>query len=178
MGLARGLSRRAVPLLALGVIACGGGSSSPSQRADPPPAATASPAPPASPAPARPVSRREAAVIRGWTSSLRHGHVKEASRYFAVPAVVANGTPPVRLQTRAQVDIFNRALSCGAVVVSLERSEHDYVLAEFRLTERPGGNCGTGTGHPAWAAFLVTSGHIVQWLRVPDPASGVIQMAG
>ena len=37
-----------------------------------------------------------------------------ASRYFALPSVVSNGTPPIRLTSRADVRFFNRTLPCGA----------------------------------------------------------------
>jgi hypothetical protein len=162
---------RRVPLLfvvALGLAACG---SSPGPRPTPSPRASASPAPGGGGGAARePVSAAEAAVIRGWSTSLRHGHVARAARYFALPSVVANGSPLLRMQTAEQARAFNRALPCGAKVVRLERDAGHRVIATFRLTERPGpGRCGNGTGALARTAFLVEEGHIVQWLRVPDP---------
>ena len=36
------------------------------------------------------------------------------------------------------------------------------------LTDRPGGNCGSGTGNTAKAAFEIRDGKIVKWLRVMD----------
>src|SRR2546421_11875122 len=53
-------------------------------------------------------------VIRGWVDTLRAGRVTAAAGYFAVPAVGQNGTPPVRLRTRAQGCGFNRSLPWGA----------------------------------------------------------------
>ena len=45
-----------------------------------------------------------------------------------------------------------------------------FVVATFRLTERPGeGECGTGTGNRVRTAFLIRRGKIVKWLRVADP---------
>jgi hypothetical protein len=161
---------RWVPLayvLAFGPAACGGAS----------PAPTPSPRPSASPVrgasgsgASEPVTATESAVIRGWSSSLRHGHVARAARYFALPSLVANGSPLLRMETVAQARAFNRTLPCGAKVVRLERDSGHRVIATFRLTERPGtGRCGTGTGALARTAFLIDKGRIVQWLRVPDP---------
>jgi hypothetical protein len=163
----------ALPALALAVGACG---SHGGQRAQPTPRATTTAGAGAgggAGAPRR-VTSAEAAVIRGWSSSLRHGDVGRAARYFALPSVVSNGTPLLKMTTRAQARAFNRALPCGAEVVALERRVHEFVVATFRLTERPGpGECGSGTGALARTAFLIRSGHIVQWLRVPDaPGTG------
>jgi hypothetical protein len=120
------------------------------------------------PAP-EPVSRREAAVIRGWARSLRHGHAIRASRYFAIPSVIVNGTPPVPIRTRKLAKLFNTSLSCGAKVVSLKRMEHHRVLATFRLTERPGGDCGPGVDNLAYTAFRIRRGRIAEWLRMDGP---------
>ena len=107
-------------------------------------------------------------VIRDWADTLRRGDVEGAAEYFAVPATVANGTPPLRLKTRAEVEFFNRTLPCGAQVIATEAAPHGFVIATFRLTERPGkGRCGTGTGATARTALLVRDGHITDWLRVP-----------
>jgi hypothetical protein len=112
-------------------------------------------------------------VIRGWTDTLRQGHVKAASRYFSVPAIVSNNTPPIQLKTRPEIEFFNRTLPCGAVLVRAEATGV-YTVAVFRLTERPGeGECGTGTGREAAVAFIVAHRRITQWRRlneVPPPA--------
>ncbi|MGH2947813.1 MAG: hypothetical protein ACRDPC_16430 [Solirubrobacteraceae bacterium] len=141
------------PLLAAGVCACGSGGD---DDRPPPPQ----------------VKRAEIAVIRGWADALRAGRVSEASRYFAVPALVSNPAPVFRLLSRDAVRRFNRALPCGAELVGTERGTGALVIATFRLTERPGpGSCGTGTGALARTAFLIRRGRIVQWLRVADPAA-------
>ena len=126
------------------------------------------------PQPHRPrVTRAEVAVIRGWSEALRHGHVAAAARYFALPSIVSNGTPPIKLTTRADVLMFNRTLPCGAKLVSWERSVHRFVIATFRLTDRPGGaGCDGGVGDLASTAFLIRHGHISQWLRVPTQQPG------
>jgi hypothetical protein len=155
-----------------GVAACGSSGSGGSATPDPrlkltTPKATGTPAPAAK---AAPVTRREAAVIRGWSDTLRHGHVGAAARYFALPAVVANGNDPVAIRTRAQAEQFNRILTCGAKVVKLERVPHHRVLATFRLTDRPGGGCGPGKGALAYTVFRVRGDRIKEWLRVQGPA--------
>jgi hypothetical protein len=107
-------------------------------------------------------------VIRAWADTLRRGDVKRAASYFAVPAVVENGTAPLRLGTRAAVRAFNRGLPCGARLLrtySLGR----YTAAVFSLTERRGpGRCGSGAGRHARTAFLVRDGKITEWRRLPD----------
>jgi hypothetical protein len=139
-----------------------------------PPTATATPkstkkptakqkAKPAAPA----VTSEERRIIRAWSDELRHGHVDKASRYFAVPALVVNSTSDV-LDSRAAVKTFNRTLPCGAKLLSTRRGKAGTVIATFRLTERPGGACGTGAGQLAAVGILVKKHHITQWLRRDD----------
>ena len=168
--------RAAVLLLAFVAAGCGSGDGPKGgdDRLDltTPKATPSSPPSSSSPAVGKGVTRREAAVIRGWADTLRAGHVRRAARYFAVPSVVANGTPPLTIRTRLQAETFNRLLACGAKVVSLKRAAYHRVLATFRLTERPGGGCGSGTGHYAHTAFRIRGGRITQWLRADDPDDG------
>jgi hypothetical protein len=84
--------------------------------------------------------------------------------------VVANGTPPVKLGTRELVRAFHHALPCGGVLVGAE-PHHGLTIARFRLTDRPGGDCGDGVGGYATAAFEISDGLIVRWLRVEDGGS-------
>src|SRR5215211_7428691 len=150
--------------LALSVGACG---SEPKQAKTPPPPRRAATPPPA--AERKPAAEADVAVIRGWADALRRGRVERAVRYFALPSVVSNGTSPIRLTSRADVRFFNRTLPCGAKVISAE-DRGAFVVATFRLTERPGpGRCGTGVGGEASTAFLIRRRHIVQWRRVVDP---------
>jgi SnoaL-like protein len=110
-----------------------------------------------------------AGVIRAWADALRGGDVERAARFFALPSVVSNGTPPITLRSRAAVRLFNDSLPCGAVLERTYR-EGRYTAAVFRLTERPGpGRCGTGTGARARTAFVVRDGKISQWRRLPEP---------
>ena len=148
--------RRAAIFLVLSAFAagCGGGSGEdarPAQR----------PAPPA-PAPAS-----AEAVVRGWAADLRRGDVDAAAARFAVPALVSNGSPVERLETRLQVRSFNDSLPCGARVVRTRRHA-GFVIATFVLTERRGGDCGGGAGGTATTAFEVRDGRIVRWIRVPE----------
>ena len=112
------------------------------------------------------------AVIKGWSSALRQGHVTAAARYFGIPSIFFGGTaPPMRLRSLAQVEAVNASLPCGARFLSAHRRGR-YVNALFRLTDRagPGGEqgCGAGTGQTARTDFLIHAGHILQWLRAPD----------
>jgi hypothetical protein len=115
----------------------------------------------------------EVKVIRGWADALRSGHVNRAARFFAVPATVLDGTSPLRqLDDRAEIRDFNRGLPCGAKLVATARAEGALVMATFRLTKRtgPGARPCDGAGNLAATKFLIEDGHIVQWLRAPDPA--------
>jgi hypothetical protein len=123
------------------------------------------------PVPKKP-TRGEVRVIRGWADALRAGRVNEAAGFFAVPALVLDGTNPRReLPDIGAVRDFNRGLPCGAQLVKAVRGQGKFVIATFRLTERTGPGarpCGA-VGNLADTAFLIEDRHIVQWLRQPDP---------
>src|SRR4051794_17036735 len=110
-----------------------------------------------------------ARLIRAWADALRAGHPDRAARRFSVPAIVQNGTPPIVLRTRRDVVAFNASLPCGATLLGTRRSGR-YVVATFRLTDRPGGQCDGGTGAQAATAFRISARRIVEWRRVPVPA--------
>lgn len=116
-------------------------------------------------------SASDVSVIRDWANALRVGDLNRAASYFALPAVVQNGTPPIRITTREQVREFNRLLPCGAVLVRTARDGR-YIDATFRLTNRVGGDCGPGAGGIAATAFVIRGGKIAEWRRLPDPQSG------
>ena len=107
-------------------------------------------------------------VIKNWADELRAGDVTAASERFALPTVVQNGTPSLRLTTRAEVEAFNRSLPCGARLTAAV-STGRFTVGTFVLTERPGpGECGDGVGESAKTAFVVRDGLITQWRRVVD----------
>jgi len=117
----------------------------------------------------RTVAPADERTVRAWADALRHGDEARAARYFAVPSMVANGGEPVRLRSAAAARAFNHSLPCGAVVTDVEPSAHGFVIATFRLTERPGaGSCGDGTGHTARVALRIAAGHISDWIRLED----------
>jgi hypothetical protein len=107
-------------------------------------------------------------VIQQWADELRAGDVPAASDRFALPTVVQNGTAPLRLTSRTQVEVFNQSLPCGARLTAASASGK-YTIATFVLTERPGpGRCGNGVGEAAKTAFVIHEGHITEWRRVVD----------
>jgi hypothetical protein len=111
-------------------------------------------------------------VIKDWSDELRAGDVIAASEHFALPSVVQNGTPPIRLTDRREVEAFNRSLPCGATLIRAITSGR-YTIATFELTERPGpGECGDGVGETAKTAFEIHGGLITHWRRVVDLPAG------
>jgi hypothetical protein len=165
--------------MAAGVLAgCGsGGTASHSRSQSRSTNRPAAPAPEPARTPADPASVR---VIRAWSTTLRHGDVHGAARYFALPSEMIYGQDRsgqlngVAIHTRVQAEAANAALPCGAVFISADRRGR-YVNALFLLTDRPGpgGGCGSGTGLTARTAFVITKGHIVQWVRAPnEPGDG------
>jgi hypothetical protein len=169
----------ALTALALGAAACGGGDDG-DRRAMPAPTATPGSEEPATPertaepestprAESAPPDPADVRIVRAWADTLRHGRVRAAARYFAIPSLVSNGTPPIKLETRAEAEFFNETLPCGARLIDTEPAPHGFFIATFRLTERPGpGECGSGTGETARTAFRVRDAHITDWLRVQD----------
>ena len=84
-----------------------------------------------------------------------------------MPSVAQNGTPPLDLDSREDVIAFNEALPCGAELI--ETVEHaGFVIATFELSDRPGGDCGSGVGGEAQTAFQIEDGKIVEWRRTGD----------
>lgn len=117
-----------------------------------------------------PPGHEDVRVIDRWARALAQGDVEAAADRFAVPSVAQNGGPPVTLDSREEVLAFNDALPCGGRLVKA-RPAGRYIAATFRLTERPGGDCGPGAGALARTAFVVRDGKIRQWRRLPDPES-------
>lgn len=139
------------------------------------PAAPANPANPAAPGRGRvrgSADARTVAVIQHWADALRRGDVRGAAHYFQIPSVFAPGPDQaVTLRSFAEAEAANRALPCGAKLISVMRLGGPLVQALFRLTGRPGpggSSCNPGAGETARTNFVVTSGRIRVWLRAPD----------
>lgn len=113
-------------------------------------------------------SATDASVIRGWARALSAGELDKAASYFALPAIIQNATPPARITRRAQAREFNQLLPCGARLLATAR-HGAYTYATFRLTNRVGGNCGSGIGAVAATAFRIRDGKIAEWRRLPNP---------
>lgn len=145
-------------LCVLLLAACGGGESEAgTETTTRPPAADTATADPGA-----------VKVIRQWSDALRRNDVTLASSLWATPSKVQNGTPVITLRSAAAVRLFNDSLSCGSRLVSALRAPHGFTLAVFKLTKRPGGACGSGTGHTARTAIRVRNGKITGWYRLPD----------
>jgi hypothetical protein len=153
---------------------CGGGGAK-STSAGTTGGATTAPAQPSGPIleeTGRPADPAAVRVIRGWTDAQRASDVDRATSYFALPAVVENGTAPERLPSRAAVRAFNDALPCGAVLLRTSKAtQPGFTVATFRLVERPGQRC-DGTGNQARTAFGVRAGKIRAWVRLSDRPQG------
>jgi hypothetical protein len=147
-------ARFALPLLVL-IAGCGGGGGTTTTTVT-----KATPVPPGN----------DVSVIRNWANRLRKGDVAGATKLWNVPATVANGTPPLQLDSPELVRQFNDSLPCGAKLIST-KADGNRTIATFELTERRGGaGCGNGVGQRASTRFLIQHGKIVEWVRVPVPA--------
>jgi hypothetical protein len=160
------------------VLGCGG-----SKRADP--ALTVSPDGPA-PIPPRselalppqvpdrptgPAAGEARRVINAWLRALRRGDVRKAAHYFALPSKFQNVTPVLTIDSEQERRAVNESLSCGAVAIDMGAAGV-YTIVTFRLTERPGGECGSGVGDKARGAIRVERGKIKEWYRLPDKPGG------
>lgn len=108
----------------------------------------------------------DARVIDEWARTLKRGDLDAAADYFALPSVAENGPILLRIRDHADAVAFNASLPCGARLIEAT-TEAEFVVATFRLGERPGpGSCGSGTGETAQTAFVIRGGEIVEWRRV------------
>jgi len=113
-------------------------------------------------------------VITDWLKALRRGDVKRAAHYFALPSKFQNATPVLTVNNEQERLAVNLSLSCGAVATEMGGAGV-YTIVTFRLTERKGGNCGTGVGGKARGAIRVERRHIKEWYRLPDDPGGAQQ---
>jgi hypothetical protein len=122
--------------------------------------------------PLQPADVRTVAVIRHWADALRRGDVRGAARYFQIPSVFAPAPDQeVTIHNFAEAEAANRALPCGAKLISVVKVGGQLVQALFRLTGRPGPGgtaCNPGAGETARANLVIVSGHIHVWFRAPD----------
>jgi hypothetical protein len=118
--------------------------------------------------PARAEARR---VINAWLRALRHGNVKRAAHYFALPSKFQNVTPVLTVNSELERIAINVALPCGAKAVTMGGAGA-YTIVTFKLTKRPGGDCGNGVGGTARGAIRVERGKITEWYRLPDRPGG------
>jgi hypothetical protein len=114
-----------------------------------------------------PAADASRSVINRWLKQLRHGHVKAAAHYFALPSKFQNATPVLTVNTEQERIAVNTSLPCGAVATEMGGAGA-YTIVTFRLTKRPGGDCGTGVGGTVRGAILVERRMIKEWYRLPD----------
>lgn len=117
----------------------------------------------------------DAQVIDEWSQTLSEGDVEGAAEFFAIPSVAENGPSLIEIQNLGDARQFNESLPCGAELMRAE-SEGDFTVATFRLTERPGGSCGAGTGGTAQTSFVIEGSKIAEWRRV-GAGSGALEEA-
>jgi hypothetical protein len=110
-------------------------------------------------------------VINNWLKALRHGDIKRAAHYFALPSKFQNATPVLTVNSEEERIAVNVSLSCGAVATEMGAAGV-YTIVTFRLTKRPGGNCGSGVGGKARGAIRVERRKIKEWYRLPDEPGG------
>lgn len=135
-------------LVALTVAGCGGSSSAPG---------------------AKPNATGDAAVVKRWSDAVRTRDYRTAAALFALPSTIENGVT-VRATKRADVDIFNRSLSCGSVLTGTAPAGGNRLLATFKLVRGPGGPC----KGKAQVRLRIEDGRITEWIRIdsgPPPDS-------
>jgi hypothetical protein len=122
--------------------------------------------------PTGPADRASTRVIRRWLAALNRGDVTRAAHFFALPSKFQNtGTPVLTVDSERERIAVNLSLTCGAQAIETGGAGR-YTIVTFRLIERPGGECGTGTGGTARGAILVARGRIREWYRLPDEPGG------
>ena len=110
-------------------------------------------------------------VLARWLKALREGRDDSAARLFALPSKVQNGTPVLTLKTEVDRFVFGHTLPCGAKIDAV-KAARGYLVVEYVLTERVGGDCGSGVGGRARGAVKVVGGKITEWYRLPEAGGG------
>jgi len=106
-------------------------------------------------------------VIARWLRALRSGDEAKAASFWATGAKFQNATPVLTIDTPIEKLAIQKSLTCGARIRQAAGPK-PFVVLVFVLTQRPGGDCGTGTGQTARGAIRVAHGQIVEWYRLPD----------
>jgi hypothetical protein len=109
------------------------------------------------------------ALVARWADTLRRSDVEGATRLFGVPLIVEQGGEAQRLRSVAEVRRFNASLPCGARLTEATR-HGGYLIAAFRLAERPGKRC-DAPGETATVALIVKGGRIREWRHIPELAA-------
>jgi hypothetical protein len=116
--------------------------------------------------PTRSDAERLRPVLRGWGQALRRDRSRAAARYFAVPAVVAQGNV-LTLTSEAEITRFNDAFPCGARLLHVQ-NEGRFLIGTFELTPRPTREC-EAKGELLRVAFAVRKRKIAEWRELPQP---------
>jgi hypothetical protein len=153
-----------VAVAALAAAGCGDDKGSVDTRARPRATPTVIPTTPPA-ATAEPTVRQQRSIVEGWANALARSDVDRAATYFALPMVIEQGEA-FRLRRRSQARIFNDGLPCGARVTGA-KEEAGYLVASFRLKERPGHKCDAPGGRVR-VAFRFRDGKISEWRQIPD----------
>jgi hypothetical protein len=121
--------------------------------------------------PTGPAASESRRIINAWLRALRHGQVTRAAHYFALPSKFQNVTPVLTIDSEQERIAVNLSLPCGATAVAMGGAGA-YTIVTFKLTKRPGGDCGSGVGGTARGAIRVRTGKITEWYRLPDGPGG------
>jgi hypothetical protein len=168
----------AVALLAAAAAACGDDGPDRLALRTPPERTSAEPLPRAARAgeqerraakarPTRVDARRSRSVLRGWGDALRRDSNRRAARYFAVPAIVAQGDV-LSLDTAGEVREFNERFPCGARLLHVQ-PDGRFLVGTFVLTRRPAHEC-PARGDLLRVAFALRRRKIAEWREVPQAA--------
>ena len=106
---------------------------------------------------------RSVKVIAQWLKVLRRGDETGAARYWATGAKFQNATPVLTIDTPIEKLAIQKIKEAGG--------PKPFVVLVFTLTQRVGGDCGSGVGQTARGAIRVAHGQIVEWYRLPDDPS-------
>src|SRR5206468_3152446 len=82
-------------------------------------------------------------VIAGWLRVLRKGQEAKAATYWATGAKFQNATPVLTIDTPIEKLAIQKSLPCGARIKKAG-GPAPFVVLVFVLTQRRGGDCGTG----------------------------------